>query len=260
MITSIVFRISLAIFFRRFLVDRMQRQLVLGITCLYCSVAVVAFFICLVPCGVPVHLAAKRLNGKCISVNWWNGLLYLHGALSAFADWFFALLPMVVLWQSSMPARAKLGVSVLMLLAVCGSLCAVLRTIYVGTLRFDASYFDPQHPTYYHTTALIVNMATLELGIGITTASVACLMPLFRRCASVCRRHLPGKRQRQYCDGMRAGYASTTLDKTPLDTWEKYAGPLPNVISLEPGTMDLEHLGILPDVGSTTDEDKDGKS
>jgi hypothetical protein len=260
MITSIAFRISLAIFFRRFLVDRTQLRLVLGVTGLYCILATLGFFICLLQCGSFVHLAARHIDGKCIPTSWWNGIIYAHGALSAFADWFFALLPILILWKSSIPTRSKVGVSMLMVLAVCGSLCAVLRTIYVETLDFDAAYFDPRHPTYYHVTALIINMAVLEMGIGITTASVACLMPLFRRCASLCRQRLPGKPQRQYFDGMRAGYASTTLDRTPMDTWEKYAGPLPNVMSLEVKTMDLENLGILPDVDSTTDEDKIGKS
>lgn len=256
MITSIAFRISLAIFFRRFLVDRTERQLVLGITGLYCGVAAFAFFLCLFPCGAPVHMAAKRINGKCIPTNWWNGLLYFHGALSALADWFFALLPMVVLWKSSMPAKNKLGVSFLMLLAVCGSLCAVLRTIYVGSLDFYVAYYDPQHPTYYHTTALVVNMAVMELGLGITAASVACLMPLFRRCASLFRRRLPGGPQQQCFDGQRAGFTSTTFDKTPLDTWERYAGRLPKSISVE-GTVYPQDLGILPDVD---DEDHTGKS
>lgn len=260
MITSIAFRISLAIFFRRFLVDRAQRQLVLGITGLYCGVAAFAFFLCLFPCGAPVHLAAKRINGKCIPENWWDGLLYAHGALSAVADWFFALLPMVVLWKSSMPARNKLGVSLLMLLAVCGSICAVLRTIYVGSLRFDAAYFDPRHPTYYHTTALVVNMAVMELGLGITAASVACLMPLFRRGAALCRRHLAGKPQRQCLDGMHAGYASTTLNNTPQDTWDKHAATPSNIMSRELKSLDLENLGILPDLDPPTDEEKNGGS
>lgn len=254
MITSIAFRVSLAIFFRRFLVDHTQRQLVLYITGLYCVLAALGFFICLLPCGAPVHLAAKLIHGKCIPTPWWNGLLYAHGALSAFADWFFALLPIVILWKSSMPARTKLGVSLLMLLAVCGSVSAVLRTIYIGTLHFDASYFNPQRPTYYQGTALVVNMAVLEMGIGITAASMACLVPLFRRCASLCQRHLSGKPQRQCSDGMHVGYLATHND-TSLDTWEKSTSALPVVKSHDLGNLDLENLGILPDVDSPMDAD-----
>ncbi|KAG9949567.1 hypothetical protein KCU85_g4286, partial [Aureobasidium melanogenum] len=256
MITSIAFRISLAIFFRRFLVDRTQRKLVLGITGLYCGVAAFAFFLCLFPCGAPVHVAAKRINGKCIPNNWWNGLLYFHGALSALADWFFALLPMVVLWKSSMPAKNKLGVSLLMLLAVCGSICAVLRTIYVGSLEFYAAYYDPQHPTYYHTTALIVNMAVLELGLGITAASAACLMPLFRRGAALCRRHLGGRLRPEHLSGKQQRCTSIPPYDVSLDPWKKLPATSENVTTQDWETIDMEMLGVLPPIELTSTEDK----
>ncbi|THX05668.1 hypothetical protein D6D13_06913 [Aureobasidium pullulans] len=190
MVTSIAFKTSLMIFFRQFLLERRQRYLVASITLFYCAISVLGIFLALVPCRTLSHLARKRVEGKCIPINIWNGLLYTHGAVSALSDWLFALLPILVLWKSSMPAKTKLGVTLLMVFAVCGSLCAVLRTIYTGSLHFDARYYDVNHkPSYQHVTALVINMAVLEMGIGITAASVACLMPLFRRCAGWFQRH-----------------------------------------------------------------------
>lgn len=252
MATSIPFKISLAIFFRRFLLGRTQRYVVLGFTGFYCALSVLGFFLGLLPCGAPVNLAAKHINHKCIPTHLWNGLLYAHGVVSALSDWIFALLPILILWKSSMPAKTKVGVSLLMVLAVCGSLCAVLRTIYVGSLHFDARYFDPEHSTYYQNTALVINMAILEMGIGITAASVACLMPLFRRGAALCRRYLPGRQRQLYLSGKQRGCASSAPAEESSNPWEKKAVTSQNVKFCKPGDLDLEMLGILPTIDSPT--------
>lgn len=223
MVTSIAFKTSLMIFFRQFLLERRQRYLVTSITVFYCAISVLAFFLALVPCGTLSHLARKRVEGKCIPTNVWNGLLYTHGAVSALSDWVFALLPILVLWKSSMPAKTKLGVTLLMVFAVCGSLCAVLRTIYTGSLHFDARYYDVNHkPSYQHVTALVINMAVLEMGIGITAASVACLMPLFRRCAGWFQRRLATRSRQSDIQGRRKDGVSTTLGETNSDQWRKW--------------------------------------
>lgn len=182
MIVSITFKFSLTLFFLPLLVDRMQRRFIIGVTCFYSAVSFCAIFLCLLPCGAPVNMATKRIEGHCIPPHWWGGLLYTHGALSALSDWIYALLPIYTLWKSKLPRSTKMSASVLLLLAVCGSLCAVLRAIYTHTLEFRAEYYDPNHrPTYYGSTALVVNCAILELGLGITAASLACLRPLLQR-------------------------------------------------------------------------------
>lgn len=261
MVTSIAFKTSLMIFFRQFLLERRQRYLVTSITVFYCAISVLAFFLALVPCGTLSHLARKRVEGKCIPTNVWNGLLYTHGAVSALSDWVFALLPILVLWKSSMPAKTKLGVTLLMVFAVCGSLCAVLRTIYTGSLHFDARYYDVNHkPSYQHVTALVINMAVLEMGIGITAASVACLMPLFRRCAGWFQRRLATRSRQSDIQGRRKDGVSTTLGETNSDQWRKPSFVRPDVASFQSGNLDLKLFGVLPSVDPMTGEDICGDS
>ncbi|THY06971.1 hypothetical protein D6D01_09821, partial [Aureobasidium pullulans] len=237
MLTSIALKTSLVIFFRRFLFKRPQRHLVTWITALYCLLSAIGFFLGLLRCGVPVHMARKQIEGQCISTVWWN-------------DWILTLLPILIIWQSSMPAKKKLGVTLLMVFAVCGSLCAVLRTIYAGSLHLDVACYDIQHhSTCYHTTALVINMAVLEMGIGITTSSVACLLPLFRRCATVSQRFFSCK------IGMHKGGISTVLDDTSSRYWNT-----PNFLStviapLEDVNIDLKIFGILPSVDLSRGED-----
>jgi hypothetical protein len=151
MLTSIALKFSLMVFFRQFIFERTQRNLMTLVTAFYCIISAASFFLAIFPCGAPIHLARKRIENQCVPPAIWNGLLYTHGTTSALSDWIFALLPILVLWKSSMPARTKFGVTLLMVLAVCGSLCAVLRTIYTGSLDFDERDYDADNESnYYH--------------------------------------------------------------------------------------------------------------
>lgn len=253
MLTSIALKLSLMIFFRQFILERRQRNVMTYVTAFYCVMSAMGIFLALFPCGAPVHLAKKRVNDQCMPTAVWNGLLYTHGATSALSDWIFALLPILVLWKSSMTARRKSGVSLLMLFAVCGSLCALSRTIYTGTLHFDERYYDANHkPDYYHVTALVINMAILEMGIGITTASAACLMPLFRRCAGWGRRQLSARLSRHDIEGRGEGGVVTTTGGTSSRQGRKLDYFRPRVASLQSGHLELEMLGILPSLDSST--------
>jgi len=247
------------VFFRQFILERKQRDVMTYVTAFYCVMSTIGIFLTLFPCGAPVHLARKRVNDQCMPTAVWNGLLYTHGATSALSDWIFALLPIVVLWKSSMTAKKKLGVSLLMLFAVCGSLCALLRTIYTGTLHFDERYYDTDHkPNYYHVTALVINVAILEMGIGITTASAACLMPLFRRCAGWGRRRLSVRFSRHDIEGRN----DHGVAKTTGGTSSRHGGKLdyfrPRVASFQSGNLEMEMLGILPSIESSTGDAKGG--
>lgn len=157
--------------------------MVLAITGIYCMASFVGIFMAIVPCGAPIHLADKRVEGKCIPVHVWDGLLCAHGVLSALSDWIFALLPIYTLSKSQLPRATKVSASILIVFAVCASVCAVVRTVFTSTLHFDAQYYNPRHrPTYYQATASVINCATLELGLGIATASLARLRPLIEWC------------------------------------------------------------------------------
>lgn len=253
MLTSISLKLSLMIFFRQFILERKERKVMTYVTAVYCVMSGIGIFLGLFPCGAPIRLATKRVNHQCMPTALWNGLLYTHGAVSALSDWTFALLPILVLWKSSMPARTKLGVSLLMVFAVCGSLCALLRTIYTGTLHFDERYYDVNHkPNYYHVTALVINMAILEMGIGITTASVACLMPLFRRCAGWGRRHLTARFPPNDIEGRNGDGMATTTGGTSSRQGRKLDYFRPRVASFQSGNLEMEMLGVLPSLDSTT--------
>jgi hypothetical protein len=255
MLTSIALKFSLMVFFRQFIFERTQRNLMTLVTAFYCIISGASFFLAIFPCGAPIHLARKRVENQCVPPAIWNGLLYTHGTTSALSDWIFALLPILVLWKSSMPARTKFGVTLLMVLAVCGSLCAVLRTIYTGSLDFDERDYDADNESnYYHTTALVFNVAVLEMGIGITAASVACLMPLFRQCAGWGRRHLTVRSPQDDLEGRNEEGVVMTMGDTSSKQGRKCSFSRLYGESTRSGNLDMEMLGILPSLNSSTGE------
>lgn len=261
MLTSIALKFSLMIFFRQFIFERTQRNVMTFVTAFYCIISAASFFLALFPCGAPIHLARKRVNNQCVPTAIWNGLLYTHGTTSALSDWIFALLPILVLWKSSMPARTKLGVTLLMVLAVCGSLCAVLRTIYTGSLDFNERYYDADNESsYYHATALVFNVAVLEMGIGITAASVACLMPLFRRCSGWGQRHLTQRLPRDNLEGRNEEGVVMTMGDASSRQGRKCSFSRLYGESSRSGNLETEMLGILPSLNSSTGEVMGGVS
>lgn len=131
----------------------------------------------------------------------------------------------------------KVSASTLLALAACGSMVAVFRTITSVKILFKAVYLDPGlRPTYYNEVNYAFNLATLESGLGITAASLACCRLLFRRAASQCRSLLS---------------RSTTVDSiedTPKDL-EK--SPQVRVHRVEHRSK-IRRFGILPTVPEYT--------
>ncbi|KAH0290014.1 hypothetical protein KCU62_g3980, partial [Aureobasidium sp. EXF-3399] len=63
MLTSIALKLSLLIFFRQFVLERKQRNVMTYVTAVYCVMSAIGIFLALFPCGALVHLAKKRVNG-----------------------------------------------------------------------------------------------------------------------------------------------------------------------------------------------------
>ncbi|KAG9687824.1 hypothetical protein KCU95_g10798, partial [Aureobasidium melanogenum] len=191
--TCLVFKLSLTIFFRKFLIEEWQRWLVLGCGFFYCNTCVIGIFIALFQCGLPTNLVHKHLAGQCIKEEAFTALLYVHGILSAATDWVFAVLPTITLYRSNLSRGAKISSSCLMLLACGGSIAAIVRTVTTGTYIIRNKYFDPNlKPNYYSISAPMINLTVIEVGLGITAVSLACLRPLMRR-AKVVGQHFTSR-------------------------------------------------------------------
>ncbi|CAD0085558.1 unnamed protein product, partial [Aureobasidium vineae] len=224
--TCLVFKLSLTIFFRKFLVVEWQRWLALGCGFFYCSTCVVGIFLALFQCGLPTNLMQKHLTGQCVKLQAFTALLYVHGILSAVTDWIFALLPIVTLYRSNLSRAAKISSSCLMLLACGGSVAAIARTATTGDYLLRPAYFDPnRRPNYYAVSAPMINLTVIEVGLGITAVSLACLRPLVRR-VKVIGQHFTSRLMGTDMSKTEITDEEATVNLVHVDT-KQMQGPIP---------------------------------
>lgn len=169
---TVTLKISLAIFFLRVIVQRWQRNVIIGATFIYTLYGIMFAFLAVFQCGVPEHFLIKQSAGKCIPDNILQPLNYLHGSLNAASDWTFALLPISVLWHAKIPRSAKISSGLLLSLGAVGSISSLIRLAYVPGLK--------NGPEFFSNAINIGVWSVIEPGLGVIAASLATLRPLFK--------------------------------------------------------------------------------
>lgn len=125
-------------------------------------------------CGVPsLEQLIKSVTGKCIPFQIFERLAIAHGVLNSVTDGIFTLLPISIIWQTTLPRGKKISVAVVISLASLGSLASCVRTYYVSGL-------GPSTRFYVDSTKTII-WAVVEPGLGITAACLATFRPLYAR-------------------------------------------------------------------------------
>ncbi|KAH0353024.1 hypothetical protein KCU81_g1554, partial [Aureobasidium melanogenum] len=169
--TTIIFKISLAIFFLRIVVLKWQRLLIYISTAIYAVYGIAFIFLVTFRCGMPKDLLINAARGKCISEDVIMPMLYISGVLNSGVDVIFALLPAIVLWNSLMPRRAKISACVLLSMGCVGTVASIVRIAYLSGLVTSSNFF---------TTAVDAGLLSIvEPGLAITAASLCALRPLF---------------------------------------------------------------------------------
>ncbi|KAK6001916.1 hypothetical protein QM012_002406 [Aureobasidium pullulans] len=170
-LTTIIFKISLAIFFLRIVVLKWQRHLIYISTVIYAIYGLIFIFIVTFRCGKPKDLLINAARGKCISDEVLMPMIYISGILNAAVDVVFAGLPAIVLWNSMMPRRAKISAGILLSMGCIGTVASIIRIAYLGGLVNGAKFF-----THAVDAGLL---SVVEPGLAITAASLSALRPLF---------------------------------------------------------------------------------
>jgi hypothetical protein len=225
--TCLVFKLSLTIFYRKFLIVEWQRWLILACGFFYCSTCVVGIFLATFQCGLPTNLMHKHITGQCVKLQAFTALLYVHGILSAATDWVFALLPIITLYNSNLSRAAKISSSCLLLLACGGSVAAVARTATTGKYLLRPEYLNPNlRPNYYAISAPMINLTVIEVGLGITAVSLACLRPLLRSMKSI-GQHFSSRLMGTDMSKTAGTDEEQTVSLVVVDTKQMH-GPVPN--------------------------------
>ena len=217
-LTTIIFKLSLAIFFLRVVNQKWQRQVILGSVIIYTLFGVSWLFVAVFQCGSPALYVQNEEAGKCLPFETvLRPLNYIHGILNAVTDWIFAIIPIFVVRSAQMPKQAKITVCTILALGVLGSICSIVRLAYVDVIGVKLQDLLTSAPNY-----AIVSI--VELGLGITAASMATLRPLFSSCLDKARTGISSSRSKGPRNGPMKLGGSKGISCSYITSGQHHAG------------------------------------
>lgn len=109
-LTAMVAKLSLGVFFLRLIIKPWQRAMVYTIMALISTTSIFFFFFLIFHCGNPKDYLIRYIYDQCSPRDVQLALTYLSAAIGAFADWAYALIPIQIAVQANMDLRSKLSV------------------------------------------------------------------------------------------------------------------------------------------------------
>ncbi|KAG9658321.1 hypothetical protein KCU95_g643, partial [Aureobasidium melanogenum] len=175
-VTTVVLKLALAIFFLRIIPENFswQRKSIYIATGIYTTYGIVFTFIVIFQCGNPTSFFIQEARKACMSDTILQPLYYTAGGMNALTDWLFSLLPATVIWSAAIPRSMKISAGCLLGLGSLASIASLIRLAYIPGI--EAS------PTFLEHSVNIASWSIVEPGLGIVAASLATLRPLFRYC------------------------------------------------------------------------------
>ncbi|KAH6715443.1 hypothetical protein DL95DRAFT_445826 [Leptodontidium sp. 2 PMI_412] len=165
-------KLSIGTFLLRIVKTKLQRwsiYIALGIISLY---SMIAFFVAVFQCKPISHFWHPEGPGSCLKKEVILGIGYSHGTIIAISDFFFAALPMFVVWSLQMDRKMKVSVSVLMGFGAIAGITTIARFPYISAIVKKEDFF--------HNTTRLATLSSVEPGLGIILCSAAATRPLFR--------------------------------------------------------------------------------
>ncbi|TIA60746.1 hypothetical protein D6C77_03939 [Aureobasidium pullulans] len=179
LMTILLLKVSLALFFLRFIIERWARLTIWGITIFHLVWTSAVLLVSVFYCGNPTDILTKMMEGgKCISERTTLIIGVTWGVSNVVTDWFFALLPVTFLLRSRLPRTTKISAVVVMMIAVVGSCTAIPRISSYKNLHGSGNYWT--------TSARFLTWSIVEPGVGLLAANTATLRPLLDRLIQAC--------------------------------------------------------------------------
>ncbi|KAL1301435.1 hypothetical protein AAFC00_005688 [Neodothiora populina] len=173
------FKLSMAFFFFRIVIERWQRWLIIISVAVYVQLSLAVLFIFLFQCGDPAKLTLNGTAGsadtpKCLDfASVLEPVFYVYAALNVVVDWLFATIPIVVIRKLQMDRKDKYSAIFVIVLACSASTISLVRLPFVDGLNPMASYYSSASNRIAYT-------SVAETGVGIAAASLATTRPLLR--------------------------------------------------------------------------------
>jgi len=173
-LSMMVLKISLGIFFARIVIQSWHLMLIYVTVGINILSSLAAFFYCIFRCGANLDdYVLQQLRMKCTSKKLDLFMAYQSASFNTLTDLVFLLLPMSILWSSTMDHRSKFSVGFILCIATLGCICSMVRFRYVSGLTEVVDFFW---------NAVNISLwSTIEAGASIMAGCLATLRPLLKR-------------------------------------------------------------------------------
>lgn len=195
LVTMLLLKVSLALFFLRFVIERWAKLTICAITIDFSVWKFAVLLITIFYCGNPKNTLEKSMKGQCIP----SGKLLLLGIIwrvyNTMTDWFFALLPLAFVLRSRLPLMTKISVGTIMIIAAVGSSASIPRICNQKLLQGSGNFWI--------TSTRFLTWGVIEPGVGIFAANLATLRPSLDRAIRSCSNKASSVRTRNVHDEVR---------------------------------------------------------
>lgn len=140
-LTAMMVKLSLGIFFLRIVIKPWQRAMVYVVMILIALTSIFFFFFLIFLCGNPKDYLIRYVYDQCAPRHVQNALAYVAASLGAAADWIYALIPIQIVVQANMDLHSKLSVLFILSVGTIGCVCSSIRLKYIGGLVSPTDFF-----------------------------------------------------------------------------------------------------------------------
>ncbi|KAL2061868.1 hypothetical protein VTL71DRAFT_7246 [Oculimacula yallundae] len=173
-LSNMALKLSIGIMLYRIAVSKIHRGIIWTVMIVHTVYGAFFFFLFVFQCRPSAYFWTQYTGGKgsCIDPVITVDATYGYSAISCWADWTMAILPVFLIWNLQMNIRTKISVAMILSMGAIASTATIVRIPYVKGLANQADFL-------YATTDVAI-WSTVETGIGIAASSCATLRPLFR--------------------------------------------------------------------------------
>ncbi|KAI4717411.1 integral membrane protein [Aureobasidium sp. EXF-10727] len=175
-LSASVLKVAVGLFLERITQNKVHIVMLRIMMAATLLVGTVYFFVALFQC-TPISFYwdfSPNAKGHCISPMVLVVISYVASVLNGAADFFFGILPIFIVKDLNMRKNTKIVVAAILGFAAIGSLSTLVRLPYVKQLGTYKGEF-------LYTSTYIALWSTVEVGIGISAASLATLRPLVQK-------------------------------------------------------------------------------
>ncbi|KAK4150759.1 hypothetical protein C8A00DRAFT_45904 [Chaetomidium leptoderma] len=170
--TMMLTKMSITFFFRRVIVDRLHKWILIATAAITIISCTIFFFACIFQCWPVSYFWDKySQTGTCIPDSVIIALAFLFSAINIITDFTFALMPAWVLSHLNMKLKTKVALCILMGLGCIASAAVVVRLPYMRLIASDDFLYD---------TVDVAIWSTVEQALAITAGGLATLQPLIK--------------------------------------------------------------------------------